>query len=288
MKITKSAQNDEYKLRRRTSNTTILSGVRIIFFVLICLSATAVVLFSCAQAGWYIHQRYTSWKRLTISEMREHFECDEAFASTRPWWTSDQWREVRDIYRAFAKENKGGTYQMSEDVFDFSQIAEPFQAGEEKGRGLKAARDIRQGEIVLRSTNNTVVFNDGLAYRKFLFALEERFPTFACDIMMWNWTQDLDDEGDFFGIVVDLNDNNLLNEPEKRGEANVRFRCGAPPVTGLVSWLMWPRSLFHGEEDDSCMENLTFYASRDIRKGEELLSEYSDFVSTHSWSEMGL
>ncbi len=287
MKITKNDHND-HKLRTRTgTDSTIpnLSGVRMVFFVLICLTSAAVLLFSSFQVKRYIHHRL-SWERYDLSEMHEHFKCDEAFATTRSWWTSDQWREVRDIYRTFAKENEGGTYQMSEDVFDFSQIAEPFQAGEEKGRGLMAARDIRQGEIILRTTNNTVVFNDGHAYRKFLFALDKRFPTFACDIMIWNWIQDLDDEG-AFGIVVDLNDNNLLNTQDEDGEANVK--CGAPPVTGLFSWLMWPRSLFDGEEkEDGCMKHQTFYALRDIRRGEEVIGEYDDFESSISWDEMGL
>lgn len=286
MKIIK---NDQHKFRSHNDSSPKLTGASMAFFILICLSSTAAVLFSSIQAGRYIHQRYTSWKRLTVSEMWEHFECEGAFATTRPWWTPDQWREVRDIYRAFAKENEGGTFQMAENVLelDFNQIAEPFQAGKEKGRGLKAARDIRHGEIVLRTTNNTVVFNDELVYRKFLFVLEERFPTFACDIMMWNWMQDLDNEGLKFGMVVDLNDNNLINRPDKTGDANVM--CGAPPVTSLVSWLMWPPSLFYGKEEDSCdMKNLTFYASRDIRKGEELLGEYSDFESSHSYDEMGL
>ncbi len=288
MKITKNDQHDQHKLRTRTDNTIPdISGVRMVFFVLICISSTAVVLFSSFQAWRYIHHRYTSWERYDLSEMHEYFKCDEAFATTRPWWTSDQWREVRDLYRTVAKENEGGTYQMSEDVFDFSQIAEPFQAGKEKGRGLKAARDIRQGELILRTTNNTVVFNDRHTYRKFLFGMEERFPTFACDIIMWNWMQDLDDEGLKFGMVVDLNDNNLLNTQDENEEANVM--CGAPPVTGLVSWLMWPHSLFYGKEEDGCdMKNLTFYASRDIRKGEELLGDYEDFESSHSWDEMGL
>ena len=67
-------------------------------------------------------------------------------------------------------------------------------------------------------------FNDGLAYRKFLFALEERFPTFACDIMIWSWVQDLDDDGVKFGNVTDLNDNNLINTANEEEDVNVR--CG--------------------------------------------------------------
>lgn len=155
------------------------------------------------------------------------------------------------------------------DTFDFSEIAEPFQASEEKGRGLRAARDIREGELVLRITNNTIVITDSFTYRKFMFAVEERFPTFACDIMTWNWCQDLDDKGEKFGIVVDLNDNNLLNTGDEETGANVW--CGT-----------------YGEEDSCDMKNLTFYAARDIRKGEELLGDYGEFVSSHSRDELGL
>ena len=237
--------------------------------ILICLSSVAAIFFSGFHTGVYIHDR-NLWKSFTLPEMKAHFECNKAFATTRTWWTSDQWREVRDLYRDFARKNKVGTYQMAEDTFDFSEIAEPFQASEEKGRGLKAARDIHEGEIIFRTTNNTIAFIDGLTYRKFLFALEELFPTFSCDIIIWNWMQDLDDEGLKFGIVVDLNDNNLLNRADEKGEANVR--CGK-----------------HSTEEDGCdMKDLTFYASRDISRGEELLGVYDDFVSSHSRLEIGL
>ena len=232
------------------------------------------MLFASHRTGQYIGEEFFGgnlWRSYTIPEMHEHFQCDEAFANTRSWWTSDQWREVRDLYRDFAKKNEAGTYQIAKDTtFDSSDIAEPFQAGEEKGRGLRAARDIREGEVVLRATNNTIVFNDGLTYRKFLFALEERFPTFACDIMMWNWIEDLDDDGVKFGIAVDLNDNNLINTADAKGDVNVR--CGTP-----------------GEEDSCDMRNGMFYASRYIRKGEELVTDYDDFVSpSHTWEDLGL
>ena len=201
--------------------------------------------------------------------MEEQFACEEAFVTARPWWTPDQWIEVRDLYRDFAEKNKAGTHQMFKDItFDSSEITEPYQAGEEKGRGLRAARDIHKGELILRFTNNTIVFNDGLAYRKFLFALEERFPTFACDIMTWNWMQDLDDDGVKFGIAVDLNDNNLINTADEEEDVNVR--CG-------------------GHREDCDLRHGMFYASRSIRKGEELVTDYGDFVSpSHTWDEMGL
>lgn len=268
MRINKNPQQSQRTLRRRTKSSPRLSySVRGASTILISLFV--VVGLFLFQVGVYIRDK-NLWKSFTIPDMEEHFKCEEAFATTRPWWTSDQWREVRDLYQAFAQENRG-TYQMADDndTFDFSEIAEPFHASEEKGRGLRAARDIHEGELVLRITNNTIVITDGFTYRKFMFAVEERFPTFACDIMIWNWCQDLDDEGETFGMVVDLNDNNLLNTGDEEADANVW--CGT-----------------YGEEDSCDMKNLTFYAARDIRKGEELLGDYGEFVSYHSRDELGL
>ncbi|KAL7499662.1 hypothetical protein ACHAWT_007289 [Skeletonema menzelii] len=273
MKINKNVQRSQHTLRRRPSSTSpnLLHAFRIFLLTLICMLLAAVVLFSAFHSGKYITEVFISRtlrRSYTVAEMEAHFQCEEAFASTRSWWTSDQWREVRDLYRYFAKKNRVGTYQMAEDItFDLSEIAEPFQAGEEKGRGLRAARDIRKGENVFRMTNNTIVFIDGLTYRKFLFALEELFPTFACDIMNWNWMEDLDDDGVKFGIAVDLSDSNLVNTADEEEDVNVR--CGEL-----------------GKED-SC--DMTFYATRYIRKGEELVTDYDDFVSpSHTFDEMGL
>ena len=220
--------------------------------------------------------------------LRHRFECHKAFESTRPWWTNDQFREVRELYRDFAQVNKPskwptkvrtfmnwkpyGTYQASDDtLFDSSQLAVPYQADKEKGRGLKAARDIKEGEIILKPTNNTIVFLDGQTYNKFLIALNERFPTFACDIETWAWVQDLDEEGVTFGASVDLNNNNLLNSVYTDDDiANVQ--CGKP-----------------GEEEiEEARCDMTFYAKRDIRKGEELMGSYGEFVSSHYWNELGL
>mmetsp|Transcript_1579 Transcript_1579/g.2354 ORF Transcript_1579/g.2354 Transcript_1579/m.2354 type:complete len:232 (+) Transcript_1579:165-860(+) len=136
-----------------------------------------------------------------------------------------------------------------------------YQAGKEKGRGLKAAKDIKKGDMIFKATNNTVVFTDGHSFRKFMFMLNERFPSFACDVLQWAWVQDL--EGGAFGIEVDLDDCNLLNS----GHRSANIQCG--------------------KADDIC-DGSHFYARRDIKKGEEILGSYSEFVSDHSWSELGL
>ncbi len=76
MKITTNDQHDQHKLRTRTANAIPnLSGIRMVFFALICLSSAAVVLF---KAGRYIHHKY-SWQKYDLSEMHEYFKCDYFF-----------------------------------------------------------------------------------------------------------------------------------------------------------------------------------------------------------------
>ena len=215
--------------------------------------------------------RPKKWETFDHYKMRTYFECKKAFKSARPWWTDQEWRIVREVYQDLLKSERAGlvrgstkigTYQASDEVFDFSQIVVPYQAGKEKGRGLKAAKDIKKGDMIFKATNNTVVFTDGHSFRKFMFMLNERFPTFACDVLQWAWVQDL--EGGAFGIEVDLDDCNLLNSGRQR---SVNIQCG--------------------KADEICDGN-HFYARRDIKKGEEILGSYSEFVSDHSWSELGL
>ena len=221
-----------------------------------------------------ISARPEKWETFSKLKMLKYFQCNEKVfesESIRPWWTGEEWRIVRELYQDLLKSEQTGfvrgsnktpgTYQVSDEVFDFSQIVVPYQAGKEKGRGLKAAKDIKKGDIVFKATNNTVVFKEGYSFRKFMFSLNERFPTFACDVLQWAWVQDLEDGT--FGVQVDLNDNNLVNS-------------GAGESTNTQC----------GKADETCLDN--FYARRDIKKGEEILTSYSEFVSDHSWSELGL
>ncbi len=219
--------------------------------------------------------RPKKWKTFNHHEMRKYFQCKKAFESEspRPWWTDEEWRIVRELYQDLLKSEQTklvrgstkspGTYQASNEVFDFSQIFVPFQAGKEKGRGLKAAKDIKKGDVIFKNTNNTVVFKEGHSFRKFMFSLNERFPTFACDMLKWAWIQDLEDGT--FGVQTDLNNNNLLNSGGGKGSAKNNIHCG--------------------KAEEICTIH---YARRDIKKGEEILGSYSAFISDHSWSELGL
>eukprot|EP00984_Skeletonema_dohrnii_P028652 scaffold18707_cov80-Skeletonema_dohrnii-CCMP3373.AAC.3 len=174
--------------------------------------------------------RPKKWETFDHNKMRTYFECKKAFKSARPWWTDQEWRIVRELYQDLLKSERAGLVRGSTKIGTYQASDE---AGKEKGRGLKAAKDIKKGDMIFKATNNTV----------------------------WAWVQDL--EGGAFGIEVDLDDCNLLNS----GHRSANIQCG--------------------KADDIC-DGSHFYARRDIKKGEEILGSYSEFVSDHSWSELGL
>ena len=217
------------------------------------------------------------WDVFKYWELHAYFACDKLFSSPRPLWTDQQWREVRDFYHEFLEEDKREedspeglhSYQFSEDEYDLSQNAIPFQSGE-KGRGLQAIRDIKAGELVFKATNNTIVFNYGHTWRKLLFAINERFadPGITCDMHVWSWVQDLYDGGPM-KVVMDLDSGSLLNEGREdvEGWEPPNVQCGRPDATRC---------------------DMDYYAYRDIKKGDELLIDYNEFAFLESWPDMGL
>ena len=216
------------------------------------------------------------WSEFSYWELHAYFACDKLFLSPRPLWTDQQWRDVRDFYHEFMKEDEKDedspeelhSYQFTAEEYDLSQNAIPFQSGE-KGRGLQAVRDIQAGELVFKATNNTIVFNYGHTWRKLLFAINERYddPGITCDMHVWSWVQDLYDGGPM-KILMDLDSGSLLNEG--RDEATwdpPNVQCGKPDATRC---------------------DMDYYAFRDIKKGDELLIDYREFAWLESWPAMGL
>ena len=198
-------------------------------------------------------------------------------ASPRQIWTDEQWRDMREFYHEFVEEDKKDgkvnegqvrSYQFSTDEYDLTQNAIPFQTVD-RGRGLKAVREIKAGELVFKATNNTIVFNHGHTWRKFLFAINERFadPGITCDILVWSWVQDLVDGGPL-KVVMDLDTGSLLNEGrDQAGWDPPNVQCGKPDATRC---------------------DMDYYAFRDIKEGDELLIDYKEFAFLDSWPRMGL
>lgn len=223
------------------------------------------------------------WHQYSYWNLHAYFSCHRVFAASRTVYDSEKWIDLRHFYQVFRKEDEEEepipegkperTYQFSKEAFD--PPLEPFQAGK-KGRGLKAARDITKGELVFQATNNTVIFTDGHTWRNFLFAIYERNgdeettegdSETTCDVLVWSWVQALVDDGPLV-VVADLDNGSLLNEGRfQKGWETPNVRCGK-------------------EGDTRCM--MSYYATTDIKMGDELLCDYREFALLDSWSDMGL
>jgi hypothetical protein len=225
------------------------------------------------------------WDSFDYSDIHHFFSCTKLSSSPRPWWSEKQFKDVRDFYHEFAENDDTpfigfitrSTYQATDEVYDISQNAIPYQTGTVKGRGLKASRDIRQGEMIIKTNNNTVVFNDAHTFRKFLFAISERFPDsgagMVCDILIWAWPQDLD--GGVTAAVVDLNNANLLNDWALESDEEDGNNSNEEGDSPNVKCRQLGKTI-----------SLECLASKDIMKGEELLANYGDFVSSSSsWED---
>ncbi len=220
------------------------------------------------------------WHTFKYWEMHAFFSCARQFTASRPVYDTNMWNEVRQLWNDFANEDKldnfkpgmkERTYQFSTDSFD--PPMEPFHAGE-KGRGLRAARDIAKGELVFKATNNTVIFTHGHTWRKFLFHIYERHGEdgpfdggTACDVLLWSWVQRIEKDGPLV-IVADFDNGSLLNEGrDEPGWDKPNVRCGK-------------------EGDEMCM--MEYYATDDIKTGEEILCDYRGFALLGAWRNMGV
>jgi len=208
-------------------------------------------------------------------DLKRYFGCNKLFKTPRPVITDDEWRNFRDLYNEFVDaEYSSSQYPNGPETYKVgkSWSGSPVHGNTtpDKGRGLAASRDIRKGDLIFTGTNNTLVFETGPAWRKFLLHLFYAPPPddvytegFACDMVAWSWNQRVPKDGPI-AIVVDVDSSSLLNKPSKGETHNIQ--CGKD-----------------GEE--GC--GMDYYAVRDIWEGEEILCHYSDFANPR-WHTFGL
>jgi len=212
-------------------------------------------------------------------ELNNYFDCHKLFEKPRVGITDDEWRYFRQLFNEYiAKEYEGKkpeTYKLKESSTHVNPVSQNITP--DKGRGLIASRDIRQGELIFTGTNNTIIFTTGESWRNFLLHLYYSPPPldggyedgFACDILAWSWNQQWPPPDGEYKIMVDIDASSLLNSPSEGEEHNIQ--CG--------------EQLEDDEEDTVC--GVDYFATRDIKKGEEILCDYSDF-SHPTWDSFGL
>ena len=188
------------------------------------------------------------WESYSYYDVIHHFDCRyHSRDQTKELYSLEDWVFFRKQYNEMAD----STVDFDSDPVlptDGYTLTEeggppPYYAAhsrEGRGRGLFASRDIKEGELVHDGTKCDLMFPNSMAWRRFVFSLPRRM---ACDVAVWSWSQEIEKERRLF---IDPNISSLINSD-----------------TNLANVL--PKS------NESTIK---MYATRDIRYGEEILTDY--------------
>eukprot|EP00985_Skeletonema_marinoi_P002441 scaffold1019_cov97-Skeletonema_marinoi.AAC.19 len=201
------------------------------------------------------------WVEWGFTKIRRKFKCDQYVNNEiKPLPSMEYWQMILDAYN----EQVDKSYKFDELVpptqgYRFNEAgAQPYYAkvSDGKDRGLFASRDIRKGEVVHDGTKSDVVFPDALAWRRFVFALPRKA---ACDMTEWSWTQRLENDGPM-KLLTAINISVLMNMGLTPAQIN------AVPKSSTSS---------------------LFYATQDIKKGEEILTDYEIYDTRFDLAGLG-
>ena len=204
------------------------------------------------------------WKQMGFYDIRHHFHCKEyAHDQTKPLPSLEDWQFLRRQYKQIVDPTNANIDKDPIPPTDGYTLLKdkkgppPFYAELSKdgrGRGLFASRDIQKGELVHNGNQSDFIFPDAQAWRTFIFSLPRKK---ACDMIDWTWTQKTELNGPFH-IFSAMNISILLNDGDE-DEQNVM------PKSDASSFM---------------------YATKDIKKGEELLTDY--YIYDTVWDKVGL
>jgi len=203
----------------------------------------------------------TGWEYASIKDIQKYFKCEAYIRDfNRPLPTLQDWKMFQSQYKKHV-DNTHSFYDIVPPTMGYTLEGSggppPFYVKHSpgKGRGLFASRDIKRGELTHDGTNTNVRFPDALSWRRFVFSLPRNR---VCDIIDWTWTQQIENNSDKYGIFSAINVS-VLHNGGTGNDANVNPRL---PTSSK------------------------FYATRDIKKDEELLTDY--FIYDIAWEEVGL
>jgi len=200
------------------------------------------------------------WVDWGFSRIRHKFKCDQYVdIEDKPLPTIEYWEMIRDAYN----KHVDSSYTFDELVpptqgYRLNEAgAPPFYAkvSRNKDRGLFASRDIQKGEVVHDGSKSDVVFPTAMSWRRFVLSLPRRA---ACDMTEWSWTQQLE-EGGPMKILTSINISILMN-------------MGTPKQINAV-----PKS----------STSSLFYATQDIKKGQEILTDYEIYETRFDLAGLG-
>lgn len=147
------------------------------------------------------HSSCNKWKEFSFMDMYDYFDCRaHARNKLKPLYTPDMWTLMREVFAAQA-----GIHLSLLEIYD-NGIDYYSDYAEGKGRGAFAARDFSKGDLVHDGSLNTVFWNDGLQWKKFIVSLP---PPMSCDVLEWTWIQQVGDQG--WRLCLNLNDAAFMN-----------------------------------------------------------------------------
>lgn len=227
-------------------------------------------------------ENWDVWSHGTKTEIYNELECPDYSETVH---TAETWKTFNKVYNEVVAQAKDDENLRQEPTvakqFEKSGFQFPVEIkfDPKVGRGVYAATDIPKGSLLYLSTNNAA-FHSGQLFRNFLKALPS---TLACDVLIWSFVRWVSLETDFNGkhmVCTDLDEGSFVNSANVDGEYN--FALGNDQgVLYMDATEDEQRELWYG-----C--KMKFWASRDIKAGEEIRAAYDDFAEQDGWVWMGL
>jgi hypothetical protein len=192
-----------------------------------------------AENGTKLLPKPIGWERYGYYRIRNHFNCDGLDIDARPLPTMRDWNIYRSLFGTIVDEQTSFNDSVPPtEGYTLNEDGPPpyYAAHGTRGRGLFASRDIQKGDLV-HSSKSDVIFPDAMTWRRYVFSLPRRM---ACDAIVWTWTQRR-------GIRTCMNIAILMNAANWKTE---------------------------NQTEPNLSASAEMYATRDIKKGEELLYDY--------------
>ena len=203
----------------------------------------------------FIYNDDKVWSDLTASEMKNHLRCSEYYQrAEQTIHDQDAWKEMRRTYVRVvgADASTVGPTEMGHNGF-----CRPYYVDHsEAGRGIYAKDDVPKGSLVWHNIR-TAIFPEGAHFREFVMTLPREY---GCDVLQWSYVTD-------GKIMCDLDEGSFCNNADDYRDANIDL-----DETLSAQFITKAAQLF---------------ATREIKKGEELVCNYSGF-SDADWDLFSL
>ena len=203
----------------------------------------------------FIYNDDRVWSNFNLGEMSQHLKCSELYSRQQQTvHDQDAWKEMRRTYVSVvgADASTVGPTEMG-----YNGFCRPYYVDHsEAGRGIYAKDDVPKGSLVWHNIR-TAIFSEGAHFREFVMTLPREY---GCDVLQWSYVTD-------GKIMCDLDEGSFCNNADDYRDANIDL-----DETLSAQFITKAAQLF---------------ATREIKKGEELVCNYSGF-SDEEWDLFGL